>query len=852
MASQIESHRAGAEIVTGDGVCRKKSIELLEELGLPKGLLPLEDIQEFGYNKETGFMWLVQRKKKIEHTFKKIKQTVSYAGEVTAFVEKGKLKKITGVKTKELLLWLSVVEVYVTDASPEKVTFKTGTGLSDTFDAAAFAIGDMAAPPELMDDMTDEILLRIPQDEPASLVRASLVCKRWRRLLTDPAFLRRYRAFHRTPPVLGFIHNRGHCSSSYVRRFIPTTASSPFFYDFSPPGIDYPTYWWALDCRHGRVLLHLFNPIDLMVWDPITDDHHIFPQPPYPDIYCTGAVLCAARGCHHVDCHGGPFLVVFVGTGEDDHSWACVYSSETGEWSSQASIVLDSYVEMLPGLLVQDTLYFRCERGMRILGYDIGRHELSVIDPSLRHGGGILMEYGDLGFASMEDCRVVLWSRYVGEDGIEEWKQYWVIELHFLNPVSNPPFSWYLAGFVEGMHTIFISSEAGVFTIELKSGQVKKVCEQSYHTVIPYMSFYTSDLATGSHRSGAEIVNGDAICRKKSIELLEKLDLPKGLLPLEDIEEFGYNSETGFIERRKSSRRAHLQEDQADRLLRREVTAFVEKGKLKKITGVKTKELLLWLSVVEVYVAEASPEKVTFKTGTGLSDTFDAAAFALGEGAAGGGGGDPGARRRCRWVWRDLQRTKASRRGRWCRGPTCRQRLSGGGASVRQPWIHSRQRWLIPPSEGVVVLSHPSRAVAGRKPSPGSFEPRRTAAVRRPVTLSGGRSGASLLLVVDSRQATASSPPKPMELMVWDPITGDQYRFPVPPHQHAHCTGAVLCAARDCRHLDCHQGPFLVVFVGVLVLVGDWAVELPGIQCAPFLDRDVAQPPCRRHTLLHL
>ncbi|BAF20678.2 Os07g0118200 [Oryza sativa Japonica Group] len=142
MASQIENHRSGAEVVNGDAICRKRSIELLGELGLPKGLLPLEDIEEFGYNRDTGFMWLVQKKKKIEHTFKKIKQTVSYAREVTAFVEKGKLKKITGVKTKELLLWLSVVEVYLADASPEKVTFKTGTGLSDTFDAAAFALGD--------------------------------------------------------------------------------------------------------------------------------------------------------------------------------------------------------------------------------------------------------------------------------------------------------------------------------------------------------------------------------------------------------------------------------------------------------------------------------------------------------------------------------------------------------------------------------------------------------------------------------------------------------------------------------------------------------------------------------------
>jgi len=143
MASQaIEIHRAGAVVVTGDAACRKKSVELLEELGLPRGLLPMEDIQEFGYNRETGFMWLLQGKKKVEHTFKKIKQTVSYAAEVTAFVEKGKLSKITGVKTKELMLWLSVVEVYVPETSPDKVTFKTGTGLSDTFDAPAFALGE--------------------------------------------------------------------------------------------------------------------------------------------------------------------------------------------------------------------------------------------------------------------------------------------------------------------------------------------------------------------------------------------------------------------------------------------------------------------------------------------------------------------------------------------------------------------------------------------------------------------------------------------------------------------------------------------------------------------------------------
>ncbi|CAN6212970.1 unnamed protein product [Urochloa humidicola] len=56
----------------------------------------------------------------------------------------------------------------------------------------------MALPRELIDDATTEILFR-----------ASLVCKPWCRILSDRAFLRRYREFHRSPPLLGFLRRRG-------------------------------------------------------------------------------------------------------------------------------------------------------------------------------------------------------------------------------------------------------------------------------------------------------------------------------------------------------------------------------------------------------------------------------------------------------------------------------------------------------------------------------------------------------------------------------------------------------------------------------------------------------------------
>ncbi|OEL25009.1 hypothetical protein BAE44_0013972 [Dichanthelium oligosanthes] len=61
----------------------------------------------------------------------------------------------------------------------------------------AFGRSGSRAPPELVDDLIGEILLRVSPGEPACLVRASLVCKPWHRLLSDLAFRRRYRAFHR-------------------------------------------------------------------------------------------------------------------------------------------------------------------------------------------------------------------------------------------------------------------------------------------------------------------------------------------------------------------------------------------------------------------------------------------------------------------------------------------------------------------------------------------------------------------------------------------------------------------------------------------------------------------------------
>ncbi|XP_057545204.1 uncharacterized protein LOC130824282 [Amaranthus tricolor] len=138
-AQFIEKHRENAEVYTGAEICKQKSLELLLEINMPNGLLPMNDIEEVGYNRTTGFVWLIQ-KKAIQHKFEKIGKLVSYDTHVTAFVENQKMKKVHGVKAKELLIWITLNEIYIDDPSSGKITFGTPTGISRSYPISAFEV----------------------------------------------------------------------------------------------------------------------------------------------------------------------------------------------------------------------------------------------------------------------------------------------------------------------------------------------------------------------------------------------------------------------------------------------------------------------------------------------------------------------------------------------------------------------------------------------------------------------------------------------------------------------------------------------------------------------------------------
>ncbi|CAN6209203.1 unnamed protein product [Urochloa humidicola] len=356
----------------------------------------------------------------------------------------------------------------------------------------------MAPPPELIDDATAEILLRLPPDDPASLFRASLVCKPWHRILSDRAFLRRYREFHGAPPLLGFLRNRR--EADRFPDFVSTAGgASPI----CTPEFDCES-WWTLDCRHGRVLFHTLDAdtVGFVVWDPVTDERHYLPESAYEFIHHAAAVLCAADGCDHLDCHGGPFHVVVVTpVGEEDVTVASVYSSETRVWEVVSRLDFRCLVEATPCLLAGDALYFMAALGLGLYKYDLAKRELSVMEaPDEYHyellGTVMTAEGGGLGLAGVENYRLHLWS---WQDDAEEWVQNRVIDLKSLLPVHALPTSPRLIGFMEGTDTIFMNTNAGAFAIKLSSGQVRKVGKKGrYYSVLPYRSFYTPDLAEAS------------------------------------------------------------------------------------------------------------------------------------------------------------------------------------------------------------------------------------------------------------------------------------------------------------------------------------------------------------------
>ncbi|CAL5077950.1 unnamed protein product [Urochloa decumbens] len=357
-------------------------------------------------------------------------------------------------------------------------------------------------PPALMEELVEEVLLSFPADDPASLVRAALVSKRWCRIVSGRGFRRRFRERHRAATVLGVLCrmdddaglNNGEVSSS----FVPTGSFRPRRADRCD--------WVALDARLGRVLL-LLRPLQstpgFVVWDPVTGEEWEVPPSPRCPYVWNGALLCAGSGgdYDHLDCRSRPFLVVLVASIGGRKTCIDVYSSEANAWTEQASVqhtgndanIVDW---LLPaGVLLGNSLYFMLRSHKEVLEYNLCTREISKIQLPLvsdRPNALTITADGRLGFDMIHNTTVYLWIREASPEGDARWAQRRVIELEKLLPAGALMDRVRVVGFVDGVSLIFLQTSNELFAIDLKSQKARKMCERhTWDMVIPYESFYT-------------------------------------------------------------------------------------------------------------------------------------------------------------------------------------------------------------------------------------------------------------------------------------------------------------------------------------------------------------------------
>ncbi|CAL5059113.1 unnamed protein product [Urochloa decumbens] len=361
-----------------------------------------------------------------------------------------------------------------------------------------------------VDDLLIEILLRLPPT-PSSLPRASLVCKRWRRLVSAPAFARSFRARHRrNAPLLGFFTQR-ESSISFTSTLDPPDRlpSEHFSLDLDEDRCR------ILSCRHGLVLIH--NPMDpqFLVWEPVTGDlSHVALPPEFSEggslVFQHAAVLRTPGDAG--EGHSIPFLVALVGSDRaSTRVFACVYSSHTGAWGNIISTACPSNVPMYASsTLIGSCLYWLLGPMMAILEFDLDRCFLAVIDAPLNNCYYDVFQHrvmpaegGGLGFLCLSGCNAQLWMRKMSSDGIA-WVLRRTIELDKLLSLNSEG-ALLILGLAEEDNMSFLLNGIDVTMVQLGSNQVKELFPiQNIGIHHPFASVYTAGMGICGGHDGAE------------------------------------------------------------------------------------------------------------------------------------------------------------------------------------------------------------------------------------------------------------------------------------------------------------------------------------------------------------
>ncbi|XP_044336401.1 uncharacterized protein [Triticum aestivum] len=359
------------------------------------------------------------------------------------------------------------------------------------------------------DDLLWEILLRL-SPQPSSLPRASAVCKQWRRLTTDPVFLRRFCEHHREPPLLGVFG----CDKEnivFAPSLGPPDRIPSVHFDLGLRSGCVNLLNRVLGCRHGRVLVGDYVRKQVIVCDPITGEQCRVAVPlEFRRVRFCGAVLCTAgdQGHVHGACHSSPFKVILVSMCcfHDERTLACVYSSETGAWGNLISTTFPRFTwdAGSSGLLVRNALYWLCTNEDRILEFDLEKQSLAIITvpPITMESWSchiIQAEDDTIGFAKLSGSHFQMWQRNSNVHDVPTWVLWKNIEI--CNILEPPPHidrsSTSILGYSEDTDEIFIWMEPNKYLVQLKSMQSKRPKTNYTSNYHAFTSFYTPGVRAG-------------------------------------------------------------------------------------------------------------------------------------------------------------------------------------------------------------------------------------------------------------------------------------------------------------------------------------------------------------------
>ncbi|XBI23430.1 hypothetical protein VPH35_048682 [Triticum aestivum] len=340
------------------------------------------------------------------------------------------------------------------------------------------------------DDLLEEILLRLPPQR-SSLRRVSAVCKRWRGLVANPRFLRR----RLEPPRLGALV----CSDKEIvfTPILDPTEGTPLE-RFDLGHCSNRRHYRVLDCRHGRVLVKDNRRTELVVCEPITGEQHRVPIPAefkWVRGHLNGVVLCAATAHDrmHGICQSSPYKVALMSMYETDFRViACVYSSETGIWGSyvSTSAPCSSFYAHNHGTLTGSAIYWLPMKD-HILEFDLDRGTLAMIEgPGLNepHKHRIIKaEDGHVGLFVLTEYSIQMWQMKVNYQGVTTWLLR-NAAIHGISPRVKIK-KTRLLGYDEDTEAIVLNMRGGVYMVELKSMQCKKLHEVTNYASCRYYPF---------------------------------------------------------------------------------------------------------------------------------------------------------------------------------------------------------------------------------------------------------------------------------------------------------------------------------------------------------------------------